>query len=624
LIFIVVGFFIFTLLAYGPPTYADIPTYEDVSEAVKHPHLPSLPDLPDLPDLPSFPKVLGPSAHKAPVQPDSTSSSAYRAIEWFSDFKWRNPFSSTVTLDENRALLPPFKPRPPIYTYYDARGKQEKEVSEAENRLILAWRRAWWAQGFNPQVLSRDEAEKHPQYELVQRMQLGKIDPRVELEMMRWLAWGYMHGGILTNWLALPMAKYDNPMLSFFRRKEYPILSRIESLQNGVFFGEAAAVETAIKKAISNGLFKNTTANKDKIVGLKNDAGAMVNLLTKDDIAVDSKANGVAYYSTSTINNAYKSLGDKLADKSKAEGLDLLATLINSHLHLTFQNLFKDGVAVVKPLPEHTTALMDEAIEIARNLTQCPASPIPKSCPPNQPKCSPCDPAKPLKLETIPSLKNVSTLYTVGTVPHPYTLNSLHYMRDSIDANFLRREAHRDMWISALTKGSLGEQHSGADHVLYFKEVVASPNAASNSLWLTAERPTQADLDWVFGFNLPQQASANNEPSSQSGITIFPRPKPPKPIEGVEEQEEKWLRTEGERLKKARQAIKSTDKNFQSVVTMVEKWNLADTEAWKFARAWSARRRMERKKWEEEEQKYAGSEKKSGVRPAGGKARWED
>ncbi|KAF2655510.1 hypothetical protein K491DRAFT_692840 [Lophiostoma macrostomum CBS 122681] len=626
LLFIFVGFFIYALFVYGPPSSADIPSYEQVSEAVKHPHLPNLPDihkLPDLPDL-SIPKVFGPSAHKPPVQPNSTTSSSYRAIEWFADFKWRNPFSSTITLDENRAVLPPLKRRPPIYTYYDARGKEDKEVSEAENRLILAWRRAWWAQGFQPQVLSRDEAQKHPQYELVQRMRLGKIDPRVELEMMRWLAWGHMRGGILTNWLALPMAKYDNPMLSFLRRQEYPFLSRIESLQNGVFFGEAAAVEEAIKKAIGSELFKNTTANKDKIAALKNDAGAIVNLLTKDDIAVDSKANGVAYYSTSTINSAYKSLGDKLGDKAKAEGLDLLATLINSHLHLTFQTLFPDGLAVVKPLPEHTTALMDEAIEIARNLTQCAASPLPKSCPPNLPKCSPCDPAKPLKLELIPSLKNVSALYTVGTVPHPYTLNSLHYMRDSIDAEFLRREAHRDMWISALTKGSLGEQHSGADHVLYFKEAVASPTSVSNSLWLTAERPTQADLDWVFGFNLPQKASTNDEPTSKSGITIFPRAKPPKPLEGVKPQEEKWLRTEEDRLKKARQAIKSTDKNYQSVVAMVEQWNLADTEAWKFSRAFSARRRVERKKWEEEEQKYAGSEKKSGVQTAGGGSRWSD
>ena len=57
----------------------------------------------------------------------------------------------------------------------------------------------------------------------------------------------------------------------------------------------------------------------------------------------------------------------------------------------------------------------------------------------------------------------------------------------------------------------------------------------------------------------------------------------------------------------------------RGIVDAVEKWNLADTEAWIFARAYSARRRMARKKWEEEEKSYVGSESK-----AYGKGRWTD
>jgi hypothetical protein len=75
-----------------------------------------------------------------------------------------------------------------------------------------------------------------------------------------------------------------------------------------------------------------------------------------------------------------------------------------------------------------------------------------------------------------------------------------------------------------------------------------------------------------------------------------------------------WIKKEEIRLGKARDALKSKDKRMKTVVKAVEDWNLADTEAWKFARAYSARRRMERKKWEEDEQKFAGSEKKAGVR----------
>ena len=56
----------------------------------------------------------------------------------------------------------------------------------------------------------------------------------------------------------------------------------------------------------------------------------------------------------------------------------------------------------------------------------------------------------------------------------------------------------------------------------------------------------------------------------------------------------------------------------------IEAWNLADTEAWRFARAYLARQSVERKKWEAEERGYAGgmgAEKKSAaVGTAGGAA----
>ncbi|PSN68823.1 hypothetical protein BS50DRAFT_571994 [Corynespora cassiicola Philippines] len=623
LLFALILFLVVTLGLYGPPSSSELPSYDQVKESLKNPHIPDLPELPKLPELPSVHSPFGPSAHRPPAQPNSTASSSYRAIEWFSDFKWRNPFSSSVTLDENRAVLPPLKERAPIYTYYEAKGKQEKAVSEAENRLILAWRRAWWAQGFKPQVLSRAESMGHPLYQTVQRL---KLDTKVELELMRWLAWDHMGGGILTNWLALPMAKHDNSMLSFLRRKEYPKLSRVESLQTAIFYGEGGVVKAALKKALQNELLKNVTANKDKLSELaKKEGGLMVNLLGSADITVDSKANGIAYYSTEVIATQYKMLADKFTNTTQVEGLDMLTTLINSHLHLTFQENHPDGIAIAKPLPEHTTALMYEATEIGRNLTQCPTSPIPKSCPPNRSKCTPCDPEKTMNLQLMPAFKNASSLFTIGTVPHPYTLNSLHYTRDTLDGDFLRTKAERNLWITELTKDLIGEGHSASAGIVPFKEAVAAPEGPVTSLWLTAERPTQADLDWIFGFNIPQSAApkdANTEDKEKLEITVFPRPAEPKPIEGVDVPEDRWVANEAERLRKAREAIKSKDRRMGEIVDMVEKWNLVDTEAWMFARAFSARRRQERKVWEEEEGKFAGSERKAGMGGSGG--RWID
>lgn len=614
-------FIVVNLTYYGLPTRESLPTYEEVSDAVKNPHIPEsiknphIPDfnVPDLGDLPPIPNPFGPSAHKPPIQPNSTSSSAYRAIEWLSDFKWRNPFSNVVTLDENRALLPPLRVRPPIYTYYDAPKRQDKEITAAENRLILAWRRAWWAQGFKPLVLSSAEAMQHPQYQLIQRMSL---EPKVELELMRWLAWGHMGGGILSNYLALPMADYENPMLGFLRRNEYPLVSRISTLDNGVFYGEAAAVGGIIKKVMSSKLFRNVTETKDQISQLaRKEGGIVVHTLAAGDITVDKKADGIAYYSMETITAKYATVAEKMTNATQAEGLNLLENLINSHLHLTFQEQHPEGVAIVKPLPEHTTALMFEATDIARNLTQCPTSPIPKSCPPNRPKCKPCDANKFMKLQEFPEFVNTTKFFTIGTVPHPYTTNLLHYTRDTIDVEFLRNSAKRDLWIWELTRKSIPELHSEEYRLLQFKDLVAAEPA--HSLWLTAERITQDDLDWIFGFGLPQMASTTSEPSSPNDLSeliIFPRPEKPSPIEGQDVPDQEWIDKEKERLGKARDALKSKDKNMKKIVGAAEQWSTADAEAWRFSRAYSARRTTERLKWEEDEAAYSGTEKKAGVR----------
>jgi hypothetical protein len=231
-----------------------------------------------------------------------------------------------------------------------------------------------------------------------------------------------------------------------------------------------------------------------------------------------------------------------------------------------------------------------------------------------------------LKLEEFPEFVNSTKFFTIGTVPHPYTIASLHYTRDMLDSNFLRNSVKRNLWIEELTRKSIPKEHTEEFRVVQFKELVAT--APAHSLWLTAERITQHDLDWIFGFDLPQIASTTGErssPSNDSELIIFPRPGPPKPIQDQQVPDEKWIKREEERLRRARDAIKSRDKNMKTIVNATEQWSLADTEAWKFARAYSARRRMERKKWEEDEQKYAGSEKKAGARPGeSGGGRWSD
>ena len=185
-------------------------------------------------------------------------------------------------------------------------------------------------------------------------------------------------------------------------------------------------------------------------------------------------------------------------------------------------------------------------------------------------------------------------------------------MVDDITAEFLLKDTERDIWLAALTKDILGSQHSELYRVLFFKEEVAALNKASHSLWLTAERTSQADLEWIFGFNLPQSAPPHAERVN------------PTPIPNVKPQEEHWERKEEDRLKAARELLakigEAKDEDpIKQKVKEVEAWNLADSEAWRFARAFSARRRVEREVWEEEEKKYSGSEQRAGVK---GGAKW--
>ncbi|KAK1089945.1 hypothetical protein LTR48_009272, partial [Friedmanniomyces endolithicus] len=69
------------------------------------------------------------------------------------------------------------------------------------------------------------------------------------------------------------------------------------------------------------------------------------------------------------------------------------------------------------------------------------------------------------------------------------------------------------------------------------------------------------------------------------------------------EQAKMVLRRTGSR--KAKTSAK-TAKALSFMREVIEAWSLADTECWKFVRAWEARRRVERRGWEGEEERFQG------------------
>ncbi|KAK3622194.1 hypothetical protein LTR56_022349 [Elasticomyces elasticus] len=604
---------LFILLLGSHPTstsstdYIHRVPYGPAIQSSAHQLVENLPQIPhDLPHV-NTPAWLNPFRGPAHTPPPEQANSSSGEARWYTDFKWRNPFSSDTTLDEERAVLPPLAERARVYTYFESTSKDDK-TKKIELELLQVWRRAWWAQGFKPIVLGKPEAMNNPLYRAVQGLEL---EDAMEKEMMRWLAWGNMGTGILSNWLAVPMAAKDDTLLEFLRRGEFPSLTWYKGLESGMFVGSRGEIEKAVKEAIAFPAI-NTTKSMFEAVG-------------KETFAVEADHGAIAFYSSATITAKYPLLATKLSSPSTAvQGLALLPQLINSHLHTTWQNTFSSGIAVLKPLPAHTTTLIQPALDIARNLSQCPSTPIPASCPPNKPRCKPCV-SNNMLISVPPVLRNTSSLFTIATVPHPYTLTSLLHSRLDLGVKFVRRETDRDSWTVAATKELLGTGLSSFSRLPALKDFVAGSYGEARTLWLVAEEPVRGDseldldaLDWHFGFQLPRSPVSDGK-----SVTPVPGPerRPPPPKEEFGEGpplSEQELMTERSMFMQAQMILRDSatgsakgktrggSKSFAQTREVVEAWNLADTEVWRFVRAWDARRQLERRGWEEEEEGFLG------------------
>lgn len=529
--------------------------------------------------------------------PPRQSNDEYAGSSWWADWKWLSvPFSSSVTLDQDRALLPPLRKRQPIYCYYDATVKKTRDEKDAESELLLTWRRAWWAQGFQPVILSAAEAIKNPTYEKLQRLD---VDSRVKGDLMRWLAWETMGGGILAHYTLLPTVPKEDALLTYLRRGEYPHLTRWKNLDDALFVG--------LKDDISAAMQAFTEPSQLKLI--KSGMSGMPDGIFK----IDGASTPLAAYSPDVIEKKYAKVADSFK-KGRADGLRDLNKLINTHLHVAWQNRFPDGIEVLKPFPEHTTTMISSALKLARELALCSDSPMPSTCPPNLPKCTPCVARSPVRVATPARYHNSSGTFSIGTVPHPWTLAVVDNMRESLNLSWIRRESQRDPWLTTVTRDLLGTGVSGNRRVMSLKEAVAGEHATAHSLWLVAEKEMPADMSWYFGFAIPKQGLDDGKSGSPVPADRIPKKnsKAPDRSDGPVASEEDVAK-EPPLLERARDVVaqtKSTDET--KLRASLEAWSMADTEAWKFVRAFQSRRAMERAEWEKAEAKYSsgsGTEK---------------
>ena len=439
---------------------------------------------------------------------------------------------------------------------------------------------------------------QNPLYEGFQAL---KLQPQLEADLVRWLAWEQMGTGILANWLVLPMGPWNDPILSHLRKGDYTKLSRYQQLGSALCSGEKNAINAAIVEAL-----KASSSNSSK---------TLLDVVAPETVSVEPKPQAVAFYEANIIAEQYKSISNELTD-DKAAGLRSLAQLLTSHLHLIFLNSFPDGFAVLTPYSDNANILNSHARSLADALRDCPSSPVPSSCPPNRQKSTPCSSIRPPPVRTPEYLTNDSTpnssrVYTIGTIPHPFTLSSLIANTKDITTRHIRRDTKRDRWLCAVTQQTLGEKVAGYSRIVSFKETVAGEAGSAHGIWMTEDpAPDHKDLEYHFGFELAPFNVTTPDPES------FPlSKKEKKAVERAMQQQKDLLANAKVVLKQQRSKKEKT-----GVKEMVEAWNLADTEAWRFVRAFQARERVERLKWEQEERAFAGAEEGKD----GGWGKWFD
>ncbi|KAM4059223.1 hypothetical protein HRG_007916 [Hirsutella rhossiliensis] len=534
-----------------------------------------------------------PLSHRPPRQNDDE----YAGASWWADWKWLSvPFSSSLTFDNDRALLPPLTPRQPIYCYYDAAANKPLEEKHAESELLLTWRRAWWARGFRPLILSPAEAMQHPSYARLKRLDM---EPAVRKDLTRWLAWHTVGGGILAHYTLLPTATDDNPALSSLRRGEFPYLTRWKDLGDALLVGQEDDVGAVIEHAIQPAKLRMLET------GMTDLPGGL--------IEIDKTPAPLASYTQSVVGKKYPKVALDFK-KGRARGLRSLNKLITTHLHIFWQNRFPEGIEVLKPHPEHTTAMIRRAVKLALQLASCSESPMPSTCPPNHPRCAPCVATAPMRVSTPARYRNSRKVFSIGTVPHPWTFALLDNLQESFNISWIRRESARDPWLTAVTQALLGAGASGNRRVMSLKEAIAGEHATSRSLWLVAENEMPVDISWYFGFAVPEHGMDQGKSESPVPAVRLMRKKAKAHQPGNGPVASKGdLALEAPLLERARHVVAQTKATEETRMrASLEAWNMADTETWKFVRAFQARNAKEKDKWEMEEAKFgsgAGTEK---------------
>lgn len=109
------------------------------------------------------------------------------------------------------------EPRPIIYTFYETIHRdniREERIRVVDQALLQVWKQAWTEAGWEPRILSLDNAQQHPQYqETTQALSkitlyggTGRNRDYNEYCFMRYLAMATVGGGWMADYDTIPLS----------------------------------------------------------------------------------------------------------------------------------------------------------------------------------------------------------------------------------------------------------------------------------------------------------------------------------------------------------------------------------------------------------------------------------
>lgn len=234
--------------------------------------------------------------------------------------------------------------RRPIYTYFD-KSKDRIDDYNSELGILESWKHAWYAMGFEPKVLTIDDAKKHSQYlKFIKELQSSdKNYHSVSLHFSRFLAWSAVGGGILCDYRVFPMTRsFDNKVLTALRQPTFSDspLALVKDDSALVVADEPSA------KNIVSDIIKVFEKNRQ----LFTDLLKLQQKFQKSFQQYDEAEDLFAYYSDKNMNLITFGLLEENFGNDKPYDPKFVLLSVRVHLHQIFLEAYPKGVVYIDPI----------------------------------------------------------------------------------------------------------------------------------------------------------------------------------------------------------------------------------------------------------------------------------